>query len=164
MKGSGKLLIFGGIVLATLGMLYGLHYALFVEHQTLVRMGGSLADAFTKAAMRSLPQAEIKLRGYADMKYNYVRQVDAHSHWIGLAMLMIVLGLMFDRVSFSERTRQRLAIVLLLGSILFPFGVLLQTNSRGGLLPSALAIAGSALVTLALAVIAVGFWRTSDAP
>ena len=35
MTGSRKLLIFGGMALAAFGMLYGLQYALFVEHQTL---------------------------------------------------------------------------------------------------------------------------------
>ena len=40
-----------------------------------------------------------------ETKYDYVRQVDLHSHWIGLAMLMIVLGVVFDEVAFGERAR-----------------------------------------------------------
>ena len=42
MSSARKFLIFGGAVLAVFGMLYGLHFALFVEHQTLDGMGGSL--------------------------------------------------------------------------------------------------------------------------
>jgi hypothetical protein len=160
---SRKLLIFGGTVLAVLGMLYGLHYAVFVEHQTLDRMGGSLAGAFAHAAERHGDDSGLALSAYRETKYDYVRQVDLHSHWIGLAMLMIVLGVVFDELAFVERARFAIALALLAGSIVFPLGVLLQTlrmapqmAQLGG---SVLAIAGSALVIAALAATAVGFMR-----
>src|ERR1700726_4499522 len=98
MSGARKLLIFGGIVLAALGMLYGLNYAVFVEHQTLEQMGGSLAEGFVHAANRKMPEAHASIDEYAAVKYDYVRQVDLHSHWIGLGMIMILLGVVFDRV------------------------------------------------------------------
>jgi hypothetical protein len=155
---SRKLLIFGGTVLAVLGMLYGLHYAVFVEHQTLDRMGGSLAGAFTHAAERRWDDSQSALTAYRETKYDYVRQVDLHSHWIGLAMLLIVLGVVFDEVALGERARFAIALALLAGSIVFPLGVILQTV-RMAPLGSAMAIAGSALVIAALAATAVGFMR-----
>jgi hypothetical protein len=158
MSGSRKLLIAGGTVLALLGMLYGLNYAVFVEHQTLDRMGGSLATAFVSAAERRLPEVRSALEGYAGTKYDYVRQVDLHSHWIGLAMLMIVLGVVFDEWAFGERARFAIALAMLVGSIVFPLGVLLQTAHMAPL-GSALAIAGSTLVIVALAATALGFLR-----
>jgi hypothetical protein len=158
-SGSSKLLILGGVALAALGMLYGLHYALFVEHQTLDRMGGSLNDAFVAVASENPPQAHAALQAYGNTKYNYVRQVDAHSHWGGLAMLLIVFGVLVDRAGFAERTRLWLAIALLLGSVLFPLAVLLQTAKHGGIFASALAVVGSGLVILSLSGIAVGFAR-----
>src|SRR5258708_25444890 len=157
MKSSLKLLVFGVITLASLGMLYGLHYALFVEHQTLDRMGGSLSEVFVRGAERQMRQAHDAIDTYASTKYDYVRQVDVHSHWTGLAMLMIVLGVAFDGVGFSERGRAWIAGSLLAGSVLFPLGVILQTSSHGSALGSALAILGSRLVTLALAAAAWGF-------
>jgi hypothetical protein len=159
MSGSQKLLIVGGLILATAGMLYGLHYAVFVEHQTLDRMGGSLASAFVEAADRQMPEASRSISAYAATKYDYVRQVDVHSHWIGLAMLMIVLGAAFKSVGFSERGRFWLAMTLVSGSFIFPLGVILQTVSHGGVVPSSLAILGSAMVTVALAGVAWGFAR-----
>ena len=159
MTPSRRLLVFGGIALAAFGMLYGLHYALFVEHQTLDRMGASLSEAFVRAAQRQMPQAHDAIDTYASTKYDYVRQVDVHSHWTGLAMLMIVLGVAFDGVGFSERVRAWIAGSLLAGSVLFPLGVILQTSSHGSVLGSALAIVGSGLVTLALAAAAWGFTR-----
>ena len=160
MSTAGRILIFGGIALALFGMLYGLYYAIFAEHQALDKMGGSLATAFVQAADRDWEKSEYALSAYRETKHNYVRQVDVHSHWIGLAMLMIVLGLIFDEVAFSERVRLVIALAMLAGSVLFPLGVILQTT-RAVSLASTLAIAGSGLVILAMAATAVGLMRQS---
>jgi hypothetical protein len=155
---SRRILIFGGLALAAMGMTYGLHYALFVEHQTLDGMGSSLADAFASAAARKMPEAQRAVTDFAATKYDYVRQVDVHSHWIGLAMLMILLGVAFDQVAWSERFRRLLAWGMLLGSALFPLGVMFQTSDHG-FWPRGLAILGSGLVMASLALIAFGFAR-----
>ena len=153
-----KLLILAGLALIVFAMTYGLWYALFAEHQALESMGGSLATGFTQAASRNLPAAHAAIEQYGNMKYEYVRHVDVHSHWGGLAMILIVLGVMFDRIAFSEQTKLYLAILLVAGSVLFPLGVVLQTVN-GSAIPSGLAIAGSALVIIGLALVAVGFAR-----
>lgn len=158
MSADRKVLIFGGITLALIGMVYGLYYAVFVEHQTLDQMGGSLAGAFISAAARSGPQSEDSLGNYGRARYRYVRQVDVHSHWIGLAMLMIVLGVVFDELRFAEHRRVLLAWSLLLGSASFPLGVMLQTMNFQ-VMGSALAIVGSGLVILTLSATAAGFAR-----
>jgi len=162
MSGARKVLIFGGVALAAFGMLYGLHYAVFVEHQTLDGMGASLMAVFTSAAARNMPQAHASLQSYADTKYKYIRQVDVHSHWIGLAMLMIVLGVAFDSTALSSRMQTLVAWGLLTGSVVFPLGVMLQTLTRGSELANACAIAGSGLVIVSLAVTAVGFARAKN--
>jgi hypothetical protein len=146
-------------MLAALGMLYGLHYAVFVEHQTLDRMGNSLTQAFVHAAERNTQDAHRAVDTYASTKYDYVRQVDIHSHWIGLAMVLIVLGVGFEQVRLSERSRIWIAVALLAGSFLFPLGVILQTVKHGAVFASGLAIFGSATVTIALAAVVWGFWR-----
>jgi hypothetical protein len=154
MNTAQKVLIFGGLTLATFGMLYGLYYALFVEHQTLDRMGSSLAAAFVHAAEGHLPEAESSVENYASTKYDYVRQVDVHSHWIGLGMLLILMGAIFDRVAFSLRIKVWNAVALLAGAFVFPLGVLSQTLSHGAFFASALAVLGSVLVTIALGSVA----------
>jgi hypothetical protein len=158
MSQARKVLIIGGVVLAAVGMLYGLHYAVFVEHQTLDRMGGSLSNAFAHGAEHRWDDSQSALTAYRETKYDYVRQVDVHSHWIGLAMLMIVLGVVFDEVVFSQRVRFAIALAMLAGSIVFPLGVILQT-ARMAPLGSGLAIAGSGLVIVAMGATAVGFVR-----
>jgi uncharacterized membrane protein len=73
-------------------------------------------------------------------------------------MLMIVLGLAFDQVAFRESLRKLLAWSLLLGSILFPLAVILQTTDHGPLFRG-LAVVGSVLVIVSLAGVAAGFAR-----
>jgi dipeptide/tripeptide permease len=158
MSGSRKLLVAGGLALIIWGMSYGLWFAVFDEHQTLEGMGVSLATAFAKAAERKMPEANASLDAYASIRFEYVREVDVHSHWSGLAMLLIVLGLVFDRVGYDERKRMALAALLLAGAVLFPLGVILQTFDRGPL-PQALAVAGSGMLIAAMVAVAFGFLR-----
>jgi hypothetical protein len=70
-------------------------------------------------------------------------------------MLLIVLGIGFDRVNLSERLKMVLALGLVAGSVVFPLGVLLQTMSHGPL-PRAITIVGSGFVIAALLGSAVG--------
>jgi len=159
MTDSRKLLVLGGMALAVIGMLYGLYYAVFMEHQALDQMGGSLARAFASAAARDSSESQTALQAYASTKYDYVRQVDAHSHWIGLGMLMILLGALFGRVNFSEAIRQAIAISLLAGSAVFPLAVILQTYHHGSLMFKAVAAVGPGLVIVGLTATAWGFAR-----
>ena len=156
MSAARRLLILGGVALALLGMSYGMWYAIFAEHQELEGIGKSLASGFSAAAERHPAEAESALRQYRELKYAYDRHVDVHGHWIGLAMLLIVLGVAFERVKFSESVKLLLAAGLLIGALLFPFGVMLQTFSNGAG-PRALAVVGSALVIVSLAGITLGF-------
>jgi hypothetical protein len=158
MSPSRKLLIAGGLALALWGMSYGLYYAVSVEHQTLEHIGVSLATGFASAARGNMPSAHESLRQYSDANFAYTRQVDVHSHWIGLAMLLIALGAAFNRVAFAERLKCWLAAGLVAGSVIFPLGVILQTLDRGTG-PKLIAVAGVALVTVSLAVVAIGFAR-----
>src|SRR5712691_6160999 len=155
MSGGRRLLIVGGIALALWGMGYGLWYAAFAEHQALNGIGASLATAFDASASRNPGEAETAFSKYREAKYVYDRQVDVHGHWIGLALLLIVLGIGFDRVGFPERLRLLLAMDLLVGAVIFPLGVLLQTRSHGPF-PRAVAIAGSAFVIAGLAGAGIG--------
>ncbi len=70
-------------------------------------------------------------------------------------MVLIVLGIGFDRVNFTERLKLFLAFGLLVGAVVFPLGVLLQTMSHGAL-PRAIAIVGSGFVIAGLVGCAAG--------
>src|SRR5271154_2783249 len=150
MSAARRFLILSGIALALWGMSYGLWYAVFAEHQALDGIGSSLATGFSAAAEKNSTAAQAALDQYREAKYRYDRQVDVHGHWVGLALLLIVLGIGFDRIGFSERIKLLLALGLFLGAILFPLGVLLQTFSHDAF-PRLVTIAGSGLVIASMA-------------
>src|ERR1700681_1810683 len=110
MSRSRRVLIIGGIALAVWGMGYGLQYAVFAEHQALDSIGWSLATGFAAAGDGNPAAMGVSPDRYREEKYVYCRQVDAHGHWIGLAMLLIVVGIRFDRVHFSEHSKFFLAL------------------------------------------------------
>jgi hypothetical protein len=159
MSGSRKVLIVSGVVIAIWGMSFGLYYAFFVEHQALDKIGSSLAAGFTAGANGDLIESRALVQTYADSQFNYVRSVDVHSHWIGLAMLLIVFGVAFDRMVMTESRKLLLAWLLVIGSVTFPLGVILQTLDRG-IIPQAIAAIGAGLVIIALGAVALGFARS----
>lgn len=158
MSAARRILLVGGLTLALWGMGHGLWYAVFAEHQALNAIGSSLTAAFTGAAQRNVPRLNSSMQQYKEAKYVYDRQVDAHSHWIGFAMLLIVLAVCFDRLALSEKWKVLLAWGVLSGAVLFPLGVLLQTFSHGPM-PRAIAALGSALEIVSLLLIAIAFAR-----
>lgn len=163
MSASRRILLLGGLALAVWGMAFGLWYAVFAEHQELDAISSALTSGFSAAAQRDPAGIAPALARYREAKYVYDRRVDVHSHWLGLAILLIVMGLAFDGVAWSEKPKRFLAGALLLGAVLFPIGVWLQTLSHGAF-PRAVAVAGSALMVLALAATAVGFARQTATP
>jgi hypothetical protein len=160
MIAARTLLLVGGIALVAWGMSYGLWYAVFAEHQALQEIGSTLATGFSAAAARNSSLATTALHQYQQAKYAYDRQVDVHSHWIGLAMVLIVLGIGLDRLAFSDRIKTLLSVTALLGCFLFPLGVLLQVLDHGNG-PRAVAVLGSTLVIVAFSAFALGFARKS---
>src|SRR5262249_53682973 len=158
-----RVLILGGIALALWGMGYGLWYAVFAEHQALDGIGASLSNAFADAAERHPERVQAALGKYRETKYAYDRQVDVHSHWIGLSMILIVLGIGLDRITFSDRVTLALSLAAFLGALFFPLGVLLETVNQGAF-PRAIAVMASALLIIALAGFAIGFARPRLSP
>lgn len=161
MSRARKLLIFSGIALVILGMCYGLWYALFTEHQRLDQIGGALAASFAQATDRNLNAAHASLQTYGEVKYVYVREVDVHSHWAGLALLLILLGAAFDRIGFSKSRHFWLALALVIGSVGFPASVLLENFDHGSL-PRILAVITSTILIIAMMLIALGFMMKSE--
>jgi hypothetical protein len=74
-------------------------------------------------------------------------------------MLMIVLGALFERVNFAEKIRQAIALLLLVGSAVFPLSVILQTYHHGAVVLKGLAVVSSIMVIAAMAATAWGFAR-----
>ena len=159
MSTSQRIMVIGGLMLAIMGMSYGLWYAVYDEHQTLERMGVSLASSFAAGAQRDMAAAQQALVDYGVYASEYDREIHAHAHWITLGFLWIVIGIAFSRVSYAESTRLVLAIALVAGAFAFPLGIFLESYTLNPI-TRLLTYGGSAAVLLGMAVITVGLFRT----
>lgn len=158
MTNSQKILLSAGLALIILGMAYGFWYALMDEHPALERMGGSLATAFAEVAAGNTGQARESLQAYGEARLEYLRAVHGHSHLAALSTLLLVLGLLFKELAFSERVRLYLASILVFGTIALPLGSVLEIVPSGPV-PAVLALLGALCVIAGLAATAAGLLR-----
>ena len=161
MTGSQKILLSGGLALAILGMAYGFWYAVVDEHPTLERMGISLASAFAEVAKGDMEQARESLNTYGETRFEYIREVHFHGHLVALSTLLLILGLFFNLMAFSERIRLYLASVLVFGTDALPLGSLLEIVLAGPV-PMAVALLGTISIIGGLGAVAVGFLLSAD--
>ena len=126
MNNAQRVLILTGVLLIACTMVFGVAYAIFDEHQTLAGMGVHLATAFVEASQGNMEAAYGALDSYSAMNTEYRNEVHSHGHWGMLALILIVLGLVFDRLTLSDKQALALAWLLALSATLFPLGVLLQ--------------------------------------
>ena len=155
MNRSQKLLLSAGLALTILGMVYGFWYAVADEHPTLERMGVSLATAFAEVANGQMGRAQDSLQNYGATRFEYIRDVHTHGHLAALSTLLLILGLFFNQLSFSEKVRLYVASVLVFGAVALPLGSFLEMFFTGPA-PMVLSILGAACVIGGLAVAAVG--------
>ena len=126
MNTAQRILILTGLILIACTMAFGVGYAIFDEHQTLVGMGTQMATGFMEAANGDMQAAFAALDNYGAIGAEYRNEVHAHGHWGMLSLILIVIGLAFNQLALSERQGVVLAWVLALSAALFPLGVLLQ--------------------------------------
>jgi hypothetical protein len=150
-----------GLLLATLGMTYGLWYALFDEHQTLQGLGQLMAQTFSHAAENNLEQSFNAMVSLGKLAKEYDREVHFHSHLILLSMLMMVLACCINQASYSEKILNLLALALIVGTLTFPVGVFIQSQGFA-LLGKILAAFGSTLFLGAFALLTLGFFKAPN--
>jgi hypothetical protein len=133
MNSPQRVLVLTGLFLIAFTMAFGVWYAIFDEHQTLVGMGVHMATGFAEMAAGNPEASTTALENYADLSREYGREVHAHGHWGMLSLVLIIIGLAFNRLSLGERQGLLLAWLLALSAALFPLGVLLQIGPAAGL-------------------------------
>jgi hypothetical protein len=161
MTGSQKILLSGGLALAILGMAYGFWYAVADEHPTLERMGISLASAFAEVAKGEMDPAREFLKTYGETRFEYIREVHTHGHLVALSTLLLVLGLFFNQLAFTERIRLYLASLLVFGTAALPLGSLLEIMLSGPV-PKAMALLGTVSLIGGLVAVAAGLLLSTE--
>ena len=149
MNTASRILILTGVILIACTMVFGVGYAIFDEHQTLVGMGMHMATGFMEASNGNLEAAYMSLDSYGELTKEYRKEVHSHGHWGMLSLILIVLGLVFDKLALDQRKAVLLASLLAASATLFPLGVLLQIGPAAGI-GKILSIAGSTGMVLGL--------------
>lgn len=158
MSSAQRVLILSGIALIACTMAFGVAYALFDEHQTLVGMGTHLASGFMEASRGDMTSSHAALDAYAALAQEYRNEVHSHGHWGMLSLILIVLGLVFDRLAFTAKSALLLACILAASAALFPLGVLLQIGPAAAI-GKILSIGGSMGMVLGLLLTVYGLIR-----
>lgn len=153
-----RIVLSGGMALTLLGLLFGLVYGLQVGHETLLVLKEPYREAFVAAARSQPERAAAALQQGQTGSYQSVRAVDVHTHWIKMATLVILIGIILPLVGWKEKQKRGLALLLLAGAFFFPLGVFLEIFSRA-LLPQALAAGGAVVSIAAVLLIFAGLLR-----
>lgn len=90
--------------------------------------------------------------------YRYVRVVDAHTHFIKVATVLLLIAILYPVISLGEKLKRALALMLLAGNVVFPAGVLSEIYIPGWT-GQAVAAAGALLLIAAFAGIVWGLLR-----
>src|SRR5713226_3738246 len=160
MSSTQRRLAAAALLLVATGILVGFAHAAIVRYNTLpvlqYRAHWTAASLATQHGSREVIQAA------GHKSYTYTRVVDAHTHIIKVATVLLLVALVYPLICLPEKRKRTLAIVLLTGICLFPLGVLAEIYVRGRS-AQAVAAVGAMLVVLAFAGMVWGLLRGSAA-
>jgi len=106
---ENRILILSGLALITMTMFFGVYYAVFDEHQTLVGMGVAMMNGFVAAADGDRVAAYAALQQYGEIAAEYKREVHFHGHFGFLSLILILYGLVVHKLGYGRRARVGLA-------------------------------------------------------
>jgi len=156
MSGSQRTLTVAALLLVAAGILLGIGHALAVRYNTVQVLQYRAQWAATSLASQHGPTNAIQAAEHKS--YIYTRVVDAHTHIIKLATVLLLIALLYPLIALPEKRKRTLAILLLTGICLFPLGVLAEIYVQGRSAQAA-AAAGALLVILTFGGMVWGLLR-----
>ena len=121
--GAQRLLIFGGIGLILIGMVFGDVFAVFILHPNADRIGGHLLAAVQAVAAGDAPAAAGHFGPIGHLLENRGTKVDTHVHLIKFGYLSLLLALIQPYVALAGQRRKQLAALFLVGAVVLPVSV-----------------------------------------
>jgi hypothetical protein len=160
MTSSQRTLTAAALLLVAAGIVFGFAHAAAVRYNTLPVL--QYRAHWTAAALASQNGPKEAIQAAEHSSYAYTRVVDAHTHIIKLATVLLLVALVYPLICLTEKCKRILAIVLITGICVFPLGVLAEIYVQGRS-AQALAAAGAMLVILAFAGMVWGLLRGTAA-
>jgi len=118
-----RLLVFGGIALILVGMVFGDVFAVFILHPNADRIGSHLLEATQAVAAGDTIAIQAQFARISALLENRGTKVDTHVHIIKFGYLSLILALIQPYIALAEHVRKRWAQVFLAGAILLPVSV-----------------------------------------
>lgn len=155
---SGRLLVFGGILLLVINMLLGEVFAIFISHVANGEIRTLWGDVIIAARAGELEL----LRGYFD-RIEFLldrrgRIMNTHSHAGAFGMLALMLALIQPLLVLDEVTKRRLALCIIAGGLIQPFFIFV--SSYTGVWANYLSHFGAILICIGLAGSIAGLLRS----
>ncbi len=145
MNREQKWLVAGGLLLITVGLVFGVVYGWQVKHGTLLALKESYGSALRAAASGDAAQMRLGAQAGQEVNYRLTRAVDVHTHIIKMGTLVLLAGLLWP---FLGGARKRSAALGLMGgAIVFPLGVFLEICTHS-IAAKAVAAIGAAVAIL----------------
>jgi len=161
-----RILIFGGIALIAIGMLFGDIFAVFVLHQNGGATGAALLRAANAGAAQDTAGVKAAFAQIGGLLEDRGTKVDTHVHMIDAGYLALLVALVQPYVLLSQSVKKLLAKLLVAGGLLLPVGIFLIHYVGLAYSPfpvigwaSVLADSAGALLIICLAYEGVGIWR-----
>lgn len=158
MTSANKTYIVGGLLLVLIGLIFGVYYAIFDEHQTLVAMRMAFAQSFFEAAAGNQAGVSENIEVFRANSFEYIREVSFHAHVIELGTLALIIPLFAHRIGWDDGRKLLIARLFIVGSLAFTLGVLAQTLALSGV-TQGLAVMGSGLVIACVGTLVVGLFK-----
>lgn len=158
MSAAQRTLIRIALLLVAAGIALGFFHATVVRYNTMPVL--QYQAHWTAASPAAESGAEAAIRAAEYQSYTYTRVVDAHTHIIKLATVLLLIAILYPLIALPEKRRRMVAIAMVVGIFVFPLGVLSEIYLRGPLGPAVAAI-GAMLVILSFAGLVWGLHRSS---
>ena len=161
-----RLLVFGGIALIVVGMVFGDIFAVFILHQNGGEQGAALVAAAQAVADKNPTGVNDAFSRLGALLESRGTKVDAHAHMIGAGYLALLLALLQPYIALSRKAKKMLATLFIMGGVLLPIGIFLIHYVGVAYSPfsvigwaSIVADSSGALLIIALCGELWGFWH-----
>jgi hypothetical protein len=145
MNREQKWLVTGGLLLITVGLVFGVVYGWLVGHGTLLVLKESYGSALRAAAGGDAAEMRSGAQAGQEANYRLVRAVDVHTHIIKMGTVVLLAGLLWPLLGSARKTR--VALGLIGGAVVFPLGVFLEIYTHS-MAAQAVAAIGAAVAIL----------------
>jgi hypothetical protein len=158
MNGFQRTLMAAALLLVAAGIVAGFAHAAAAQYNTLPVLQYRAHWAAASLASQNGPRDAIQAAEHK--AYTYTRVVDAHTHIIKLATVLLLVALVYPLICLPDKRKRILAIMFLVGICVFPLGVLAEIYVRGRS-AQVVAAVGAMLVILGFAGMVWGLLRGS---